>query len=348
MSAPPAPSAVALPTLPGDLTASAAASDATPAGRGRPTLRGRRLTGALVAVTVLVAGFGVAQHRSDAAAEREAAAALADLDRAGRELRAARYAGRDALADAAQRVADNAVREDLAGLLVAVPATTVPARDSAAARTASARALAAAAVERTGLLAAATRAVRQGQAEWELARATADHAGALAALDAALHEGAAALAASAGRVPDDAARQALAAAIDAATADRGAPAPVGVEALGRAAAQAGAHSEALADARAALAAAEATWQSEQDRLAAEAAASRRRSGPGSSGGSRPGDDGAPPSAPGSRTAPAAPTAPSAPGITWTPGDPLPEGWTVVTETEGGGWCGDEHGDVWDC
>ncbi|WP_282945232.1 hypothetical protein [Cellulomonas endometrii] len=347
MSAPSAPTGAAPSTLPDDLPPTGDTGDTVPAGRRRPTTRSRRLTGALVAVAVLVAGIGVAQHRSAAAAEREAAAALADLGRAGRELRAARYAGRDALAAAAHRVADNAVREDLAGLLVALPAATVPPGDPAAARTASARAQAAAAVERTGLLTAATRAVRRAQAEWELARATADHAGALAALDAALHEGAAALAASAGRVPDEAPRQALAAAIDAATADRDAPVPVDVEALGRAAAQAAAHTEALAVARAALAAAEATWQAEQDRIAAEAAAARRRSASGSSGGATSvrGRVGVPPSAPGSRTAPATPTAP---GTTWSPGDPLPEGWTVVTETEGGGWCGDEHGNVWDC
>jgi hypothetical protein len=326
-------------------------SPGTVAARRRPTGRRLRLTAALLTVLVLVVGVTAAQQRWDAAAGRDLAAALGELDRAEGELRSARYAGRAVLAGSAERVADDTVRRDLAGLLVALPRTVAASEAPRAARTAQARELAPAVVERTRLLTAATATVRQAQAEWELAEATARHTAALSALDGAVQEASAVLAASEGRVLDDAPRQVLAAAVEAATALRGLPAPADVAALDAGTVQVGAQVQAVADARAAVTAAEAAWQVEQERRAAAAAEAARRqqatSGAGKGTATRPsgaaaGSSGS--SSPGT----SAPSSPAAPSTPWAWGDPLPPGWTVVVETEGGGWCGDEFGNVWDC
>jgi hypothetical protein len=321
------------------------------AARRRPTGRQLRLTAALLAVTMLVVGVTAAQQRWDAAEARDLAAALAELDRAEGELRSARYSGRAVLSGSAERVADDTVRRDLAGLLVDLPRTAVARDAPRAARTAQAREHAPAVVERIRLLTAATGAVRQAQAEWELAEATVRHTAALSTLDGAVQEASAVLAATEGRVLDDAPRQVLAAAVEAATALRGLPAPVDVAALDAGAAQAGAQVQALADARAAVTAAEAAWQVEQERLAAVAAEAARReratSVPGKGSATRP--SGAAAGSSGSSSAgTSAPSGSAAPSTPWAWGDPLPPGWTVVVETEGGGWCGDEFGNVWDC
>ncbi|WP_431838115.1 hypothetical protein [Cellulomonas sp. Y8] len=302
-------------------------------------------------VAVVAAGWGVLRERDARAAEAHDQATAALAVAAGL-LRDARHEGRSALAGSAGRVADNAVRTDLAALLVELPATAPDPDLPRAAATTWALAQSEAATDRAGLISEAASAVRSAQDAWEHDRARDAHAAAVQALRHLADEARAALAASEGRVLDDAVREVLAAALAQADDALGSPVPEGTAALDAAAAAAEERADALAVARADVAAAEEAWQAEQDRLAAERAAAARAQASSSagargtagtaSGGTRPagGSSGASTTGTGggrydgwlSR---------------WSPGDPVPDGWTVVVETEGGGWGGDEFGNVWE-
>ncbi|WP_158376035.1 hypothetical protein [Cellulosimicrobium cellulans] len=298
-------------------------------------------------------GVGVLREREARAAEVHAQAA-ATLSEAAAHLRAARADGRTTLAASAGRVADDEVRSRLAAVLLDLPATEPDPDLPRGEATAWCLAQAEAATDRATRVAEATLEVRLAWDAWELDRARTGHADAVQALAAAAEGARALLADTEGRVLDDAAREVLADAVAVVDGVLGAPAPDGTAALDAAAVAARAHADALVVATADVAAAREAWQAEQDRLAAErAAASATRSssaagagvaGSGSWGGARSGG--------GSASGPGAGSG-SGPGrydgwlSRWSPGDPVPDGWTVVVETEGGGWGGDEHGDVWD-
>lgn len=335
---------------------------------GRATRRTLRVVA--VAVLTVVGCAGWYGHRQwDAQAAEALTRADTDLRVAAAELRAARTDGQTVLAGSTGRVADNAVRRELAALLVGAPPTTTDDAASRSDRTAQAHERAEAVTERVALLVGATGTVRAEQADWELTTATADHAAAVAALAGAVDEATEVLAASEGRVLDDAVRIALAETLDAAGVVRDAAAPSGTATLAAAAAEARALVEQLAHAQGAVAEAEATWQAEQDRLAAEQAAARAggpgsrgsgSSGSGSSGSGRSGSSGSAGSgssgrasggAGGSSSGTSGGKTAGSPGGTgwlqgWEPGDPVPDGYQVVVESEGGGWGGDEHGNVW--
>jgi len=301
-------------------------------------------------VVVVAAGWGVLRERDARAAEAHVRATAA-LAEAAALLRDARDEGRSALAGSAGRVADNAVRTDLAALLVDVPATAPDPDLPRAAATTWALEQSGAAHDRAGRISAAVAAVRSAQEAWEHDRARDGHAEAVQALAHLADEARAALAASEGRVLDDAVREVLAAALAAADESLGSPVPVGTAELDAAAATLRERADALAAARADVAAAEEAWQAEQDRLAAERAAAARA--PASSSGTR----GTAGTSSGGTRAPGGSSGGSTTGpgtgrydgwlSGWSPGDPVPDGWTVVVETEGGGWGGDEHGNVWD-
>ncbi|WP_454051705.1 hypothetical protein [Cellulomonas sp. Marseille-Q8402] len=307
----------------------------------------------MLLITVLaVAGCAAwfAHGRWDARAEKALTEAHATLDRAVVDLGAARDDGRVVLAQSAGRVEDNAVRQDLAALLVGLPPTTTDDAASRGDRTAQARDRAGALHERTTAVTAATSEVRTAQAAWELDRAVEAHADAVAVLGVAVETATGVLAGSEGRVPDDTVRGALAAAIDAAAAVRDAAAPTGVDALTASAAEAEEVADALGRAQAAVAEAEAAWQAEQDRVAAEqaAAAGRRTAsgtvaGAGRAAGATRGSSGSSGRESGGGS--------SSGGTdwfrTWQPGDPVPDGYDVVVDSQGGGWGGDEFGNVWE-
>ncbi|WP_217614067.1 hypothetical protein [Cellulomonas sp. GbtcB1] len=302
-------------------------------------------------VAVVAAGWGVLRERDARAAEAHDQATAALAVAAGL-LRDARHEGRSALAGSAGRVADNAVRTDLAALLVELPATAPDPDLPRAAATTWALAQSEAATDRAGLISEAASAVRSAQDAWEHDRARDAHAAAVQALTHLADEARAALAASEGRVLDDAVRDVLAAALAEADEALGSPVPEGTAALDAAAATAGERADALAVARADVAAAEEAWQAEQDRLAAERAAAARAQAS-SSAGTR--------GTAGTASGGTRPAGGSSGGSTtgtgggrydgwlsrWSPGDPVPDGWTVVVETEGGGWGGDEFGNVWE-
>lgn len=344
-------------------------TEPSPAQPDPPVATGSRIprrTLRVVAAAVLTV-VGCAGWYGFRAWDAEATEALARADTVLRsavvDLRAARTAGQTALAESAERVADNVVRRELAALLVDLPPTGTDVTASRGDRTTQARERADEITTRTALLATATETVRTEQAAWELAAATADHAEAVSALAAAVDEAAEALAASEGRVLDDTVRLALAEAVDVAAAVRDADAPTGTAALTAGAADAREHVARLAEARSAVAEAEAVWQAEQDRLAAEQVTAARAGGSGSSGAARSGSSGASSGrssgssgTSGSGSSGTSGGSSRAPGGTsgggsgwlqgWEPGDPVPDGYQVVVESEGGGWGGDSSGNVW--
>lgn len=330
-----------------------------PAPGTRPRLPRRTLRVVAVGVLTVVGCAGWYGHRQwDAQAAEALTRADADLRVVAGQLHAARLDGRTVLAESAGRVADNDVRRDLAALLVDLPVTTTDDAASRGDRTRQARTLADDAVDRTTLLVTVTETVRAEHAAWELAAAEADHERAVATLAAAVDDAVLTLAASEGRVLDDAVRLGLAEVVDAAVAVRDAPAPSGTEALVGSSAEALDHVERLALAQVAVAEAEAGWQAEQDREAAEqgAAAAAQAAGSGwapASSGARTGSSSSGTSS--GRTTGGGPAGPSSGGGVsggtgwfrgWEPGDPVPDGWQVVVESEGGGWGGDEFGNVW--
>jgi hypothetical protein len=328
----------------------------------RPRRRRRVVVAALTAVALVLTGGAVAVHaRWDARAEQDLSAALAELADAERRLRGARTEAQDALAASALRVADDAVRRDLAQLLTGVPALVVDPDASRTHRTAEARRLAATAVRRADRLTAATGGVRTARAAWELDRAATAHATAVDALRVAVDAAGAALAASAGRVADDAVRVALATVVEAAVPVRDEPVPVAVAALDDAADRARQHVLALDAARAAVTDAESAWQAEQDRQAAAAAAAAAARNPGatgatgaSAGGSRSGSPvptsgGARPSGTAGGSGGSGGSSAAGSGAAgWSSGGPVPEGHRVEVETQGGAWCGTSLGEVWEC
>lgn len=323
-----------------------------------PRPRTARRWAARVVATLLVTalagvGVGVLREREARAAEVHAQAA-ATLSEAAAHLHAAQADGRTTLASSAGRVADDEVRSRLAAVLLDLPATEPDPDLPRPEATAWCLAQAEAATERATRIAEVAAEVRLAWDAWELDRAQTGHAEAVQVLADAAEAARVLLADTEGRVLDDAAREVLADAVVAADGILGAPAPDGTAALDASAVAARAHAGALVVATADVATAREAWQAEQDRLAAErAAASAMRSsstagagvaGSGSSGGARSGGGSASGSGAGSG---------SGPGrydgwlSRWSPGDPVPDGWTVVVETEGGGWGGDEHGGVWD-
>lgn len=331
--------------------------DGTAGQRPHATRRWAARVLATLLVTALAGvGVGVVREREARAAEVHAQAA-ATLSEAAEQLRAARADGRTTLAASAGRVADDEARSRLAAVLLDLPATEPDPDLPRGEATAWCLAQAEAATERATRIAEVTAEVRRAWDAWELDRARTGHTDAVRALADAVDEARVLLAGTEGRVLDDATREVLAAAVAAADGALGAPNPDGTAALDAAAVTARAHAEALVVATAEVAAAHEAWQAEQDRLAAErAAASGTRSsssagaggagvaGSGSSGGARSGGGSA------GGTGAASGSGPGRYGgwlSRWSPGDPVPDGWTVVVETEGGGWGGDEHGDVWD-
>lgn len=337
-------------TRPGD--------DQTPARRPRRRVAG--VAAALLVAALAAAGAGVVREREARAAEAHAQAAAA-LDDAAARLRGARDHGRTALAGSAGRVADNAARVRLAALLVELPATEPDPDLPRAEATTWSLARVDAVTDRAARIAEATAEVRLAWDAWELDRAQVSHADAVRALADATESARTVLAGSEGRTHDDAARQVLAAVVAAAESVLGAPDPVGTSALDALAVTAGAQVDALAVAVADVVAAEEAWTAEQDRLAAEQdrlAAERAVRAGATSGGSRTPGTGTSsdrPRAGGGSAGGPAPGSASGTGAGrydgwlsgWLPGDPVPDGWTVVVETEGGGWGGNEHGDVWD-
>ncbi|MFF1529592.1 hypothetical protein [Cellulomonas sp. NPDC058312] len=311
------------------------------------------------AVLVLTSGGAVLHARWDARAEQDLATATADLADATRRWRSARTDAQDALASSALRVADDAVRRELAQLLTGVPALGVDPDAPRAHRTAEARRLAAEAVRRADRLAVATGAVRTARAAWELERAATGHAAARDELRLAVDDAGAVLAASAGRVADDTARLALAAAVDAAVLVRDEPVPTDTAGLDSASDRVRQHVLALDGARRAVAEAEAAWQAEQDRQEAEAAARARTRGASgaSAGGSRPSSAAPKPSTGGAtRSGGTGGSGAGSGGASgggsgaagWASGGPVPEGYRVEVETQGGAWCGTSLGEVWEC
>lgn len=319
-----------------------------------------RVVATLLVAALAAAGAGVVREREARAAEAHTLA-TATLHDAVTHLRAARDDGRTVLAASAGRVADNPVRARLAAVLVDLPATEPDPDLPRAEATAWCLAQAEVATDRAARIAEATLDVRRARETWERERARTAHADAVRALADAVGSARAVLAGSEGRVLDDAVREALAAAVAAADDVLGAPGPVGTAALDAAAVTVRAHTDALVVATTDVVAAEEAWQVEQDRLATQrAAAAGARSpsptgargagtaGGGSSSGARTGGGSA--GGPASGSGPASGTGAGRYDgwlSGWSPGDPVPDGWTVVVETEGGGWGGDEHGDVWD-
>ncbi|NHT17247.1 hypothetical protein G6556_06025, partial [Cellulomonas sp. IC4_254] len=308
---------------------------------------------AVALVTALIGTGWSAQRRAEAGVAAALAQAGAALDTASRDLGAARADAREVLAASAGRVADNAVRRDLAALLVDLPRTDVTPGTPRPRATTLAHERADAAAARTARIVDATQAVRDARAAWEHERALAAHAGSAARLSAAVEESAALLASSEGHVLDDGPRVALAEVVAEASAVRDAPAPTGTDALAEAAAVAEGLVDRLAVARAEVGAAQEAWQAEQDRAAAERAAARatQSAGGGASRAPRatsgPASSGRASSGSSSGTAGTGSGRYDGWGSGWFPGDPVPDGWTVVVETEGGGWGGDNHGNVWD-
>lgn len=325
--------------------------------RRRRILRAVAVLGAALLVT---AGWTAHRH-AEARAEERLTAAQGVLATATAGLRLARQDGQAVLAASAGHVDDEAVRRDLAALLTGGSGTEPTDGPDRAGRTRLATTLAHDRTRRAADLAVATEAVRVAQTAWEHATATAAHAEAVAALTAAVEESATLLAASGGHVLDDTPRWALTAAIDAAVAVRDAAAPDGAVALTDAATSAREHVGSLAAARAAVAEAQAAWQAEQERVAAAAAqraastgtGDRVRSGSGAAGSRTTGSG--PTGGGGTRgsTSGGGSVASGGSGGTgwvqgWKPGDPVPDGYQVIEETEGGGWCGDEFGASWEC
>jgi hypothetical protein len=302
-------------------------------------------------VLVLTGGAAVVHARWDARAAQDLATATTDLADAERRLLTSRAEAQDALATSALRVADDAVRRDLAQVLAGVPALVVDPDASRTHRTAEARRLAATGIRHTDRLTAATGAVRTARAAWELDRAAEAHTAAIDALRLAVDAAGAALAASAERVADDAVRGALSVAVDAAVLVRDEPVPTSAGGLTAAADRARQHLLALDGAHRAVSEAQSAWQAEQDRQAAAATAAAAARAPSRTG----------PSAGGSRSPAKAPEvgtggAPRSDGGSgggsgaagWGSGGPVPEGHRVVVETQGGAWCGTSLGEVWEC
>lgn len=322
----------------------------------RPRSRRWVLRVAAVALVTALIGTGwTAQRRAEAGVAEAFAQAGAVLDTAARDLGAARADAREVLAASAGRVADNAVRRDLAALLVDLPRTDVTPGTPRPRATVLAHERADAAAVRAARLADATQAVRAAREAWEHERALAAHAGSAARLAAAVEESAALLAASEGHVLDDGPRVALAEVVAEASAVRDAPAPTGTEALAAAAGVADGLVDRLAAARAEVVAAQEAWQAEQDRAAAARAAARAAESAGSGASRTPrATGGFASSGRASSGGTSGTTGTSGAGSGrydgwgsgWFPGDPVPDGWTVVVETEGGGWGGDNHGNVW--
>jgi hypothetical protein len=201
---------------------------------------------------------------------------------------------------------------------------------------------------------AAASAVLASHDAWVLTQAQSEHAAAHQELVAAVDAAAALLTASEGHVLDDAARVALSTAIDAAGPVRNtATNTEDAAALTAAAGTAREHVAALAAAQQAVVDAQAAWQAEQDRIAAEQAAAaaaasgagqkKTSSGSGGGGSSTPrgSTSGAAPKA-GSGAGTSSPAAPSGggDGSRWV--ESGSDTWCGTFDTSGaegtGGWC----------
>lgn len=354
MSAPAAAAPAPAPE-PRGVPAAGAGPVPAPAPDPEPPRRRRRIVVAALtaAVLVLTGGGAVLHARWDARAEQDLATATADLADATRRWRSARTDAQDALAASALRVADDAVRRELAQLLTGVPPLVVDPDAPRGHRTTEARRLAGEAVRRADRLAVATGAVRTARAAWELERAATGHAAARDELRLAVDDAGAVLAASAGRVADDTVRFALAAAVDAAVLVRDEPVPTDTAGLDSVSDRVRQHVLALDGARRAVAEAEAAWQAEQDRQEA-AAAARTAGAPRASAGGAPSSSAAPKASTvggarsGGTTAGSGTSGGGSGTAGWGSGGPVPEGYRVEVETQGGAWCGTSLGEVWEC
>lgn len=256
-------------------------SDVEPLGQeGRlPTSRPRRtrivLAATLAGVLVLGGGGGVAYAQWNSGQNEQLAAARSAYSAADEANDEARAAASVALEASDGRVADDQVRVDLESAISSRGAfhTNPPWSDgSRAAKTAALDSATEVTEAETAEIVDATTAVVEAQAAWELEQATAGYEAADAELAAALDAGAGVLAGSEGKVADNAVRQVLTDAIDAGNALRSAQPADNVDALAAGTEQLAEATSALTVATASTTEAQAAWQAEQDRIAAERAA----------------------------------------------------------------------------
>lgn len=322
----------------------------------QPTSRPRRtrvvLAATLASVLVLGVGGGAAFAWNSGQNERLAAArsAYSAADAANVEARATASA---ALEASEGRVADDQVRADLGELLS--PRGPFQTNGSSRAEKTSALGSATEATEaETAEIVAATAAVVDAQAAWELEQAQAGYEAAHAELVTALDAGAGVLAGSEGKVADNAVRQTLSDAITAGEVWRNASAGADVDGIASATGRVAEATAAVKTATAATSEAQAAWQAEQDRIAAEQAAaaqaaaaqsaaksSTAKSSTSSGKKSTPSKSSSSGRTSGSSSAPA--TSGGSSG-----GSSSGGGWVVEEQTPMRDRCGDEHGNTWDC
>jgi hypothetical protein len=236
------------------------------ADRTRKQRRVVEIIAVLVVVALAVVGFVLVQR---AAAARELAQASDAWDSACADLVAVLEPGETAWLESEGRVSDEQPRTDLrvaldegSELAAREPTDSVDGFDAATARAE----IDAAEITDT------TVAVDEAVAAWELEQATADATAARGELGAAIDAASLVLTESDGKVADNTVRQSLTDAINAANAAREAKPSDSVEVQTSDAVAAREHVTALDAARLAVTEAQAVWQAEQDRLAAEPAA----------------------------------------------------------------------------
>jgi hypothetical protein len=319
--------------------------------------RTRLATSLLATVLVLgVAGLTWWDRSTDAALADAEAGRTALLD----QVVALHREGEHLLLRADGQVADTTVLDGLAAAVAEAGASVdVPVTDegSRRQRTDRARAHTERLRDALGHLEDHIAVVTDAHHRWVHDTAVADRAAALGELSLAVDAGTAALAASEGRVPDDALRTTLRASIDAAVAAADDAAPTEADGLTAAAVALREHAGLLAIATQAVLDAQAVWEAEQDRLAAEAAAvagsgsgSSGRGGgsgaAGASGGRSGGSSGA--GSGGWGAAGSADPGAGGSGSTGSTGGGSGGVWVEEPDGVDWGWCADTSGNAWEC
>lgn len=276
----------ARPSTPATVHPGPAAPTPAPAVRRHPV----RLATSLVLVLVVAAtGVWAWDQRPDAASAAYSAA-IGDVASARDGLAAAVAGAGDAAAIARDQVKDPGLVDELADELHTAASKTPTSVDPTSApgvnvRAAADQAAATAAAMRdlTARVLTAAGSVRASHAAWLADQATAAYADARGRLADAITTGQGALDASAGKVGDDAVRRALSEALAAAVALRDQSAPTDVAALTSATSKIAAATTAVSQAAGTVAAAQATWQGQQDAAAAAETAAKAAGAKGSGG-----------------------------------------------------------------